>query len=112
VHPVPDPLLLLKSGSAENRTRASGSVARNNNNNNNNMGHISTGAVWFCYIQHMSVVSSLRFDTNIVKILSAVGTELDVSSILDTGALVMRYKERDDRNVFGSFRKSWRTALV
>jgi hypothetical protein len=27
--PVPDPLLLRKSGSAENRTRASGSVAKN-----------------------------------------------------------------------------------
>jgi hypothetical protein len=29
VDPVPDPLLLRKSGSAENRTRASASVARN-----------------------------------------------------------------------------------
>jgi hypothetical protein len=29
VNPVPDPLLLRKSGSAKNRTRASGSVARN-----------------------------------------------------------------------------------
>jgi hypothetical protein len=29
VDPVPDPLLLRKSGSAGNRTRASGSVARN-----------------------------------------------------------------------------------
>jgi hypothetical protein len=29
VHPVPDPLLLRKSGSAGNRTQASGSVARN-----------------------------------------------------------------------------------
>jgi hypothetical protein len=29
VDPVPDPLLLRKSGSARNRTRASGSVARN-----------------------------------------------------------------------------------
>jgi hypothetical protein len=28
VDPVPDPLLLRKSGSAENRTRTSGSVAR------------------------------------------------------------------------------------
>jgi hypothetical protein len=31
VDPVPDPLLLRKSGSAGNRTRASGSVARNSN---------------------------------------------------------------------------------
>jgi hypothetical protein len=29
VDPVPDPLLLRKSGSAENRTWASGSLARN-----------------------------------------------------------------------------------
>jgi hypothetical protein len=29
VGPVPDPLLLRKSGSARNRNRASGSVARN-----------------------------------------------------------------------------------
>jgi hypothetical protein len=29
VDPVPDPLLLRKSGSAANRTRTSGSVARN-----------------------------------------------------------------------------------
>jgi hypothetical protein len=29
VDPVPDPLLLIKSGSAGNRTRTSGSVARN-----------------------------------------------------------------------------------
>jgi hypothetical protein len=29
VDPVPDPLLLRKSGSAGNRTRASGSVAKN-----------------------------------------------------------------------------------
>jgi hypothetical protein len=29
VDPVPDPLLLRKSGSAENRTQTSGSVARN-----------------------------------------------------------------------------------
>jgi hypothetical protein len=29
VDPTPDPLLLRKSGSAGNRTRASGSVARN-----------------------------------------------------------------------------------
>jgi hypothetical protein len=29
VHPVPDPLLLRKSGSTRNRTRTSGSVARN-----------------------------------------------------------------------------------
>jgi hypothetical protein len=29
VHPVPDPLPLGKSGSAGNRTRASGSVAKN-----------------------------------------------------------------------------------
>jgi hypothetical protein len=29
VDPVPDPLLLIKSGSVVNRTRASGSVARN-----------------------------------------------------------------------------------
>jgi hypothetical protein len=29
VDPVPDPLLLTKSGSARNRTRTSGSVARN-----------------------------------------------------------------------------------
>jgi hypothetical protein len=29
VNPVPDPLLLRKSGSAENRTRTSGSVAGN-----------------------------------------------------------------------------------
>jgi hypothetical protein len=29
VDPVPDPLLLRKSGRAENRTRTSGSVARN-----------------------------------------------------------------------------------
>jgi hypothetical protein len=29
VDPVPDPLLLRKSGSAGNRTRTSGSVARN-----------------------------------------------------------------------------------
>jgi hypothetical protein len=29
VDPVPDPLLIRKSGSAENRTRTSGSVARN-----------------------------------------------------------------------------------
>jgi hypothetical protein len=29
VDPVPDPLLLRKSGSAENRTRAPGSVAKN-----------------------------------------------------------------------------------
>jgi hypothetical protein len=29
VDPVPDPLLLRKSGSAGNRTRISGSVARN-----------------------------------------------------------------------------------
>jgi hypothetical protein len=32
VDPVPDPLLLRKSGSAGNRTRTSGSVARNSDN--------------------------------------------------------------------------------
>jgi hypothetical protein len=40
VDPVPDPLLLRKSGSAGNRTRASGSVARNSYQWN-------TGAVYF-----------------------------------------------------------------
>jgi hypothetical protein len=35
VDPVPDPLLLRKSGSAGNRTRTSGSVARNSNLLNN-----------------------------------------------------------------------------
>jgi hypothetical protein len=38
VDPVPDPLLLRKSGSAGNRTRASGSVARNSD-------HLTTEAV-------------------------------------------------------------------
>jgi hypothetical protein len=38
--PVPDPLLLRKSGSAENRTRTSGSVARNSD-------HYTTEAVYF-----------------------------------------------------------------
>jgi hypothetical protein len=32
VDPVPDPLLLRKSGNAGNRTRTSGSVARNSDN--------------------------------------------------------------------------------
>jgi hypothetical protein len=39
VDPVPDPLLLRKSGSAGNRTRTSGSVARNS-------GHRTTEAVF------------------------------------------------------------------
>jgi hypothetical protein len=39
VDPVPDPLLLRKSGSARNRTRASGSVARNPD-------HQTREAVW------------------------------------------------------------------
>jgi hypothetical protein len=40
VDPVPDPLLLRKSGNAENRTRTSGSVARISDN-------WTTGAVYF-----------------------------------------------------------------
>jgi hypothetical protein len=39
VDPVPDPLLLRKSGSAKNRTRTSGSVARNSD-------HQTTEAVY------------------------------------------------------------------
>jgi hypothetical protein len=38
VDPVPDPLLLRKSGSAGNRTKISGSVARNSD-------HYTTGTV-------------------------------------------------------------------
>jgi hypothetical protein len=37
VDPVPDPLLLRKSGSAENRTRTSGSVARNSDHRGGNI---------------------------------------------------------------------------
>jgi hypothetical protein len=40
VDPVKDPLLLRKSGSTENRTRTSGSVARNSD-------HWTTEAVYF-----------------------------------------------------------------
>jgi hypothetical protein len=40
VDPVPDPLLLRKTGSAANRTRTSGSAARNSD-------HQSTEAVYF-----------------------------------------------------------------
>jgi hypothetical protein len=40
VDPVPDPLLLRESGSAGNRTRTSGSVARNSD-------HYTTEAVYF-----------------------------------------------------------------
>jgi hypothetical protein len=43
VDPVPDPLLLRKSGSAGNRTRTSGSVARNSD-------HLSTEAVKTQYV--------------------------------------------------------------
>jgi hypothetical protein len=40
VNPIPDPLLLRKSGSAGNRTRTSGYVARNSD-------HYTTEAVYF-----------------------------------------------------------------
>jgi hypothetical protein len=43
VDPVPDPLLLRKSGSAENRTRTSGSVARNSDHQTTVAVHGSIG---------------------------------------------------------------------
>jgi hypothetical protein len=39
VEPVPDPLLLRKTGGAENRIRASGSVARNSDHYNEEGSH-------------------------------------------------------------------------
>jgi hypothetical protein len=45
VDPVPDPLLLRNSGSAGNRTQASGSVARNSD-------HLTTAAVANLYNIH------------------------------------------------------------
>jgi hypothetical protein len=44
VDPVPDPLLLRKSGSAGNRTRTSGSVVRNSNGNHRG-GHININII-------------------------------------------------------------------
>jgi hypothetical protein len=49
VDPVPEPLLLSKSGSAGNLTRASGSVARNSD-------HYKTGAVSLLTVIHTAVV--------------------------------------------------------
>jgi hypothetical protein len=49
VDPVPDPLLLRKSGSAGNGTRTSGSVARNSD-------HLTTEVVAYLFIStHMSL---------------------------------------------------------
>jgi hypothetical protein len=54
VDPVTDPILLRKSGSAGNRTRASGSVAKNSD-------HYTTEAVYFFHIRiiisHSSTVT-------------------------------------------------------
>jgi hypothetical protein len=49
VHPVPDPLLLRKSGSAGNRTQSSGSVTRNSD-------HLTTEAVTqLLYTSHIKI---------------------------------------------------------
>jgi hypothetical protein len=65
VDPVPDPLLLRKSGIAGNRTRASGSVARNS-------GHQTIEAVKILYIKRQYKLQLL------LKAIKA-GTETVVS---------------------------------
>jgi hypothetical protein len=57
VDPVPDPLLLRKSGSARNRTRASGSVDRNSD-------HWTTEAVNF--YSKMSEVIIIKADDSVL----------------------------------------------
>jgi hypothetical protein len=55
VDPVPDPLLLRKSGSAENRTRTSGSVAMNSE-------HQTTEEVFRVTVESRIVTSLYRSD--------------------------------------------------
>jgi hypothetical protein len=61
VDPVPDPLLLRKSGSAGNRTRTSGSIARN-------FDHKTTEAVYF--LLHNIYKFSLHFTGNTIHLRS------------------------------------------
>jgi hypothetical protein len=56
VDPVPDPLLLRKTGSAENRTQASESVSRNSD-------HSTTEAVYFLLRNIYKFSSYLRGNT-------------------------------------------------
>jgi hypothetical protein len=71
VDPVPNLLLLRKSGSAENRTRASGSVAKNSD-------HYTTEAVGFYEIRVLNS-SSLNFLQKAVRINESI---LDKKGIL------------------------------
>jgi hypothetical protein len=61
VDPVPDPLLLRKSGISGNRTRTSGSVARN-------FVHKTTEAV--CFLLHNMYKSSSYLTGNTIHLLS------------------------------------------
>jgi hypothetical protein len=57
VDPVPDPLLLKKNGSGWNRTRTSGSVARNSGHYTTAKYNGVTAAALFMYsIKHMMMV--------------------------------------------------------
>jgi hypothetical protein len=58
VYPVPDPLLLRKSGSAGNRTRASGSVARNSWL----LDHRSGDCGWKDYVNWRTAKTSSRIE--------------------------------------------------
>jgi hypothetical protein len=51
VDPVPDPLLLRKCGSAGNRTRASGYVARNSDHYTRGAVHNNRRTVQFCEVR-------------------------------------------------------------
>jgi hypothetical protein len=64
VGPVPDPLLLRKSGSAGNRTRTSGSVARNSD-------HYTIEAVYF--LLHKIYKFSSYFTGNTTHLRSVAG---------------------------------------
>jgi hypothetical protein len=74
VDPVPDPLLLTKSGSAGNRTLTSGSVARNSD-------HQATEAVYF--LLHNIYINSVRNSQ-----------ETQYISVLQPGTLTTRTQSR------------------
>jgi hypothetical protein len=72
MEPVPDPLLLRKSGSAGNGTQTSGSVARNSDNYTTEavfqLYYVLHNVLAGCYLRDSMVSQSMRLNTeSIIK---------------------------------------------
>jgi hypothetical protein len=79
VDPVPDPLLLRKSDSAGNRTRTSGSVARNSD-------HWNTKAVFFTPCFYINVIS-----INITKLYAVLHADCITIYVFNHNSIKLYY---------------------